>query len=168
MKKRYTNSFKIKVVEKALSRSNDETLEHIALHYGIGHSTLSRWLFEVNEGKLVTDSGSETRTRPADWTSEAKLQALVDSDGLDEQETGRYCREKGLYQHHLSQFKEDLMSHSSSKQPPQYKADIRRLKAENKRLQRELTRKDKALAEAAALLILKKKAEILFGLDEAN
>jgi len=40
------------------------------------------------------------------------------------------------------------------------------MKAKNKKLESELRRKDKALAEASALLILKKKANLIWGESE--
>jgi hypothetical protein len=57
---------------------------------------------------------------------------------------------------------------SSNEKTQKDKSEIRALKAENKRLQQELNRKDKALAETTALLVLKKKAQALFGSDEDN
>ena len=45
-------------------------------------------------------------------------------------------------------------------------SENKKLKNENKQLALELRRKEKALAEAAALLILKKKADLIWGVDE--
>jgi cytidylate kinase len=47
-------------------------------------------------------------------------------------------------------------------------SELKALKEENKRLEKEIRRKDKALAEAAALLILKKKAAMIFGEREED
>ena len=167
MNKYFTKEFKCSVVENALTRTETETLSHIATHYGIGKSTLSRWMYEVKQGKLVTTLGTKnTEKRPVDWTLNEKRQAVSDSDGLPDQERGGYCREHGIYPHHLDQWKQDVMSQPKDDKLKQYKADNRALKEENKKLQCELRRKEKALAEAAALIILKKKAQTLFNLDE--
>lgn len=60
------------------------------------------------------------------------------------------------------------MSRTTPLKTDKLAVENRTLKKENKQLQRELQRKEKALAEAAALLILKKKAQALFGSDEVN
>lgn len=171
MRKRHTKSFKLKVVENALHRRNDQTLSDIAQHHDIGYSTLTRWMHDVKKGKLTEASGEKTPNpkRPGDWTDEQKLQAIIDIHSLNEQDKGRYCREKGLYLHQLEHWKQQLMSKTNNNgQTQQHKAQIKALKEENKRLEKELARKEKALAEAAALMVLKKKAQALFGSDEDN
>lgn len=170
MGKRQSTPFKLKVVERALSRTNDETLDHVAQQCGVGYSTLTRWLSQVQQGQL-TDQTVTTDAKeksPKDWTAPEKWQALVAYEGLDEQARGQYCRTHGIYSHQLDEWRATMMSKQDTEQRQQDKAEIRSLKGENKRLQRELHRKDKALAEAAALMILKKKAAALFGMDEDN
>lgn len=169
MRKKHTQSFKLQAVEKALSRSEHQTLGQLAEQLGIGYSTLTRWMLEVKLGKLTEESVPMAKSkRPADWTAQEKLQAILDTERLSEQDKGRYCRQKGLYQQKIEQWKEQLMSkpQNNNEQTQQYKAQIKALKEENQRLQKELARKEKALAEAAALMVLKKKAQALFGSDE--
>jgi transposase-like protein len=168
MSKRHTKRFKLKVVEKALNRENNDTLVSIASQYGIGYSTLTRWMYEVKQGTLSEEPQSfEKEQRPQDWTAQEKLQAIIDTEPLSEPEKGQYCRSKGLFIHQIAQWKQSFMS-SSNEKTQKDKSEIRALKAENKRLQQELNRKDKALAETTALLVLKKKAQALFGSDEDN
>ena len=170
MGKRQSTEFKLKAVERALSRRDDETLEQIAQELGLGYSTLTRWLSQVQQGRL-TKPVSNTRAHeksPKEWTAPEKWQALVAYEGLDEQARGPYCRAQGIYSHQLDEWRATMMSKQDNEQTHRYKTEIRGLKGENKRLQRELHRKDKALAEAAALMILKKKAAVLFGMDEDN
>lgn len=168
MTKKHSQSFKIQAVEKALNRSNHETLAQIADRYGIGYSTLTRWMYQVREGRLTDEPPATpaTEQRPQDWTAEQKLQAIVDTERLNEQDQGRYCRERGVYPHQIDHWKQRLMSKTNdNNQVQQHKAQIKALKAENQRLHKELARKEKALAETAALLVLKKKAQALFGSD---
>jgi transposase-like protein len=163
MAKRYTKSFKLKVVEKAVNRSNNETLASMCNQYGIGYSTLTRWMYEVKQGKLSEQEyapGAEEKP-PQAWTAQEKLQAIVDTERLSEQDKGQYCRNKGIFLHQIAQWKQSIMSKSDNDQKQSDKAEIRALKEQNKRLQQELRRKEKALAEAAALLVLKKKAQAL-------
>ena len=70
-----------------------------------------------------------------------------------------WCREHGLFEHQLTQWKAQLLTPAD---PVGNAGEVRRLKEEVKQLERKLTRKDKALAEAAALLVLQKKYQALW------
>jgi transposase-like protein len=167
MRKRQSTAFKLNVVENALRRGTTETVEQVAKRHGIGHSTLTRWMAEVKQGRLTRQNASLPKEkRPQDWTPAEKFQALVDTAGLNQPDQGRYCRQHGLFEQHLTQWKQECMATRDNERDEKLKASIRALKHENKRLQRELNRKEKALAEAAALMVLKKKAQAMFGMDE--
>jgi len=170
MGKRQSTAFKLKVVERALTRTKTETMSQIAQEYGLGYSTVTRWMSQVQQGTLTEPSSipPAKETSPQDWTAQQKWQALVTYDGLDEQAKGPYCRAQGIYSHQLDAWRAAMMSTQDTEQRQRDKAEIRSLKGENKRLHRELARKEKALAEAAALMILKKKAAVLFGEGEDN
>lgn len=167
---RQSTTFKLKAVERALNRTNNERLEDIAQQFNIGYSTLTRWMSAARQNKLVADPGDmlAREKRPRDWTTAEKFQAIVDTAAFSEQERGRYCREKGLFQHQIEQWKQALMSQASPSKTDKLVAENRTLKQANKQLHRDLQRKEKALAVAAALLILKKKAQALFDSDEDN
>ena len=99
--------------------------------------------------------------RPQDWTAEEKLAAVVEAASLPDEELGAFLREKGLHEANLTQWRQTMLtglveSKARSRKPS---AETRRIRE----LERELTRKEKALAEAAALLILKNKAQALWG-----
>ena len=161
---KHSISFKVKAVEQALQRPAEETLAQYAARNGIGYSTLTNWMTQAKQGKLtVTDTVVQER-RPRDWSAAEKLQAVIESAALNEEDQGRYCRQHGLFAPQLTQWKQDMMR-SPSEQTPALKAENRALKEELKQIKRELARKEKALAEAAALLILKKKAQAMFGSD---
>lgn len=163
MGKRHSNSFKLQAVEKALKRQSDQTLAELAEHFGIGYSTLTRWMHEVKQGNL-SDESAKTK-RPQDWTIEEKWQAIVDTERLTEDDKSRYCRHHGIYLHQLEEWKKALKDKQNNSSDSQLRNEIRELKAQNKRLQKELARKEKALAEAAALIVLKKKAQALLDPD---
>jgi len=163
----FTLEYKLNIVKKALARREDETITGIAKQQNVSRSALSRWIQEVKAGKLTTERQTAEKC-PSDWSEEAKQIALTASNDLSEEQRSVYCREHGIYQHHLDQWKQELMNKPNDDKLKQYRADIRALKDENKQLQRELNRKEKALAEAAALLILKKKAHALFNPGEED
>ena len=138
------------IVEQALNR-NGKSLAAIAAANHIGYSTLQRWLRKARAGTSLDAGKSTTLNR------KQQLEHLLATSRLDETALGAYCRQHGIYSHQLTDWKEVFMSESKQDKRQQQREELRRLKAENKRLQRDLQRKDKALAEASALLILKKK-----------
>jgi hypothetical protein len=98
--------------------------------------------------------------RPQDWCLQEQLIALHESHGLQGDALNAWCRERGLFAHHLDGWRE---SFCTDKEAPRDARDWRSLKDENQQLKRELLRKEKALAEAAALLVLQKKFQALWG-----
>jgi transposase-like protein len=103
--------------------------------------------------------------RPQDWRPAEQLLALNQTHGLSEEQLHAWCRERGLFAHHLVAWQQSLTAPSASSAANQQ--ELRVLKDENHQLKRELGRKEKALAEAAALLVLQKKFRALWE-DEAK
>ena len=105
----------------------------------------------------------KNKRRPQNWSAEEKFQAVFTYEGLSEEERGKYLREHGLYSVDIERWREEMTAvlkkkRKSGKGDPK----DRRIK----QLESELRRKEKALAEAAALLVLKKKADAIWGDDE--
>lgn len=165
MSTHYNQSFKDTMVEKALNRNPGVTIESIVKEHNISRSALGRWIKEAQQAEPSTAKLTEEK-RPRDWARAERLQAIIDCGALDEEATSAYCRQQGIYPHHLEQWKKDFLSAGSSAVSAQ--SQLKQLKSDNKLLQQELRRKEKALAEAAALLVLKKKAQRLLGNDEDN
>lgn len=92
--------------------------------------------------------------RPQDWAAEEQLLALQESHGLSGEALQAWCRERGLFPHHLTSWKAAFCI--KPKEATSGSRELRTLKDEIVVLKREAVRKDKALAEAAALLILQK------------
>jgi hypothetical protein len=84
---------------------------------------------------------------------------------MSETELSEYCRKKGLYPEQVKEWKEVCVSANEdiTRQTRDLKKEINREKKKGKKLERELKRKEKALAEAAALLVLQKKAQEIWG-----
>lgn len=101
--------------------------------------------------------------RPQDWRPEDRLAALQETYSLTGEDLNVWCRERGVFAHQLEKWKADFCHHVGSDESREEARALLTLKAENQRLERELTRKDKALAEAAALLVLQKKFRALLG-----
>lgn len=164
---KFNHAFKIQAVEKALNRSTDDRLEDVAGELGVGFSTLQKWLRQARnqefEMKKIPES-AKVEKRPRDWTQEDKLEMVIRCGPLSEAEVSALCREQGVYPHHVAQWKQDFLKGS----PPLKASQLeeRRVQAENKKLKKELHRKERALAEAAALLVLQKKVNTLWAMDE--
>tara|TARA_Y100001001_G_scaffold31174_1_gene25921 strand:+ start:96 stop:446 length:351 start_codon:yes stop_codon:yes gene_type:complete len=104
-------------------------------------------------------------TQPDQWTSQEKFQIVLETAPMNEAELSAYCRERGLYPEQVEAWRDACMN-ANDDAAAQAKQLRQARKAEQKRLrklERELHRKDKALAETAALLALSKKAEAIWG-----
>ncbi len=99
--------------------------------------------------------GNNTAKSPGNWTSAERLDAILTTHSMDEQALNSYCRLKGIFNHHLKQWREDYES-DTTPSSSSHLAEPRDLKSSHKNLQSELNRKEKALAEAASLLVLQK------------
>ena len=160
---RLSSEAKESILRQALNKKGKSLVE-IAHMNNIGYSTLQKWLRKRREGGTVETSKPINTSKAPDTA--AQLTHLLATSQLDETELGVYCRRHGIYSHQLTHWKTDLMSNSPPKKQAQQQAELKRLKAENKQLKQELQRKEKALAEASTLLILKKKASSIWGEHE--
>ena len=106
--------------------------------------------------------------RAQDWHSAEKLQAIFGCEKLDEEAQSAYCRQKGLYPDHIKQWKQAIIDANKGTNQHVDKTQLKLLKDENKQLKQELNRKEKALAETATLLVLKKKVQAIWASDEVN
>jgi transposase-like protein len=168
----FTASFKQQAVEKALGRRPGVTLEDLAEEWGVGRSTVQRW---IRESRATTPikSGAQsehmkTEKRPQDWSIDERLTMVIACGALDDEGISQLCRKKGIYPYHVEQWKTDFVEGSTGKGKVGERAEARQLKHENKELKKELRRKDKALAETAALLVLQKKVDAIWGSDEGS
>lgn len=164
----YSFQFKERALTKAYSRG-DRTLESVAKELNVKLATLKIWM--KRKQQQLRSQSAEVPTperRPQEWRIEEKLRALQETFALNETDRNAWCREKGIFPHDLVQWQAAFCKPTStSNVTAQDKQDLRNLKEQNQQLKRELQRKEKALAEAAALLVLQKKFNALWE-DEAT
>jgi hypothetical protein len=103
-----------------------------------------------------------------EWTEEEKLRVVVKSMELSEEELGAFLRREGLHESQLKQWRETVLGALRQRGRPKVSKREKAAAKRIKQLERELTRKDKALAEVTALLALKKKLEALLGEEDEN
>lgn len=129
-------------------------IDTVARELGVSVSTLKRWRAETlsqPEGKRI-------------WTAAARLEAVIATAAMDVEAKSAWCREKGLYPSELETWRQGATA--ALAEPEEARASPQQTRQANKRirdLERELKRKDKALAETAALLVLSKKLSAIYG-----
>jgi transposase-like protein len=161
----YTPAFIEQALVKVYSRGT-RTIASVAVDLNLNVYTLKHWMrsrSKVQPSNLAGLGTSGQDKRPQDWKPEEQLLALQQTHGLSEEERNAWCRERGLFAHHLVTWSQALVAPSAGAN----QQEMRSLKDENQQLKRELVRKEKALAEAAALLVLQKKFRALWE-DEAK
>jgi len=170
MKHKFSQEFKIQAVEKALNRDENTTLLTISESLGIGQSTLGKWLIKAKNNELNNSSikGINKEKRPQDLTLQDRFDLVLKCASLNDTQVSRICREQGLYPHHIKQWELDFVSSKYKGGASSKLSEVKEMKKTIKKLERELKRKDKALAEAAALLVLQKKVQDIWGENEDN
>ena len=176
MREKFNQSFKIQAVEKALNRDRTVSLKILSDNLGVGYSTLQTWIRNSKHTEFETSSENvfmnrkemSSDKRPQDWSQEEKLNLVIACGSLNEEEVNKLCREKGIYLHHINQWKADFLTANPSSTQIKPQGEMKSLRQENKTLKKELRRKEKALAETAALLVLQKKVNEIWGNDEDN
>ena len=148
------------IIDKVLARDG-RTVGEIAKLHNISYSTLQKWIRKVRNGDII-DPVKSVKNNQALSLSE-RFTHLMATASLDETAVGIYCREHGLYAIQLTQWKEAFMTQKPDLKKQDNLTELRTLRLENKRLKQDVKRKNSALAEATALLILKKKASLIWG-----
>jgi transposase-like protein len=163
---RYSQERKEAVMKKMLPPHN-MTVTEVARTEGISEATLYNWRSKAKQSGVPVPGQKSTSES---WSADAKLAVVIETTPLSETELGQYCREKGLLPEQVKRWKAECLqgfqtSESMNKSArEQAKAD----KAEIKTLKKELREKEKALAEAAAILVLRKKLTALWGEDSED
>jgi len=155
MNKKFTQGFKDQAVQKALTRGS-KNLEQIAQELSVGYSTLQKW---IRNYKTVKPENAKSK-QAAQWTRAEQFQTLMETAAMDAEQRSEYCREKGFYPHQLDEWQSHFLAENTEISETN-KIELKTLKTKNAALQKELNRKDKALAETAALLVLQKKFQAL-------
>jgi transposase len=156
----YSETMKSKLVQRMLAPES-KSIRRIASETGISESALYKWRQAARINGMTTQSKTSVEAkRPEDWSAAEKLSAVVESTSLKDEDLGAFLRSRGLHQAQLSQWHESALSALGPGRATRgASSDQRRVRE----LEKELLRKDRALAEAAALLILQKKVQAIWG-----
>ena len=153
---RYGQTFKNKAVARLLPPESAD-LELVARETGVGVGTIERWQAEMVSGS----------TRKQAQSAPARLDAVIATAAMNETAKNAWCREHGVYAGDLAQWVASATSAlagptKTAVSPKPKPQDGRRIKE----LERDLLRKDRALAETLALLVLSKKVGAIFNRGE--
>ena len=153
----YSIERKASILNKLLPPSNQSVAE-VSREEGISVQTLYSWRNSARQSGVPVPGKNNTAEQ---WSADAKLAVVIETATLSESELSQYCREKGLYPDEVKRWKAQclagfqIVSDQQKVVAKQAKQDRGKIKG----LEVELRRKEKALAEAAALLILRKKLD---------
>ena len=159
--RQYSKEFKEKLLAKVFS-PNSPGVVKLARKAGIPYPTLTTWI-TMSKKKHIQPKGASSR-HSTDKSAAEKLQAVSDTLKMTAEEKSAYCRQHGFYPNELDEWKTQMLTGVSSYK--EQKSENRQYISEIKQLKKELNRKEKALAETSALLVLKKKANLIWGDNE--
>lgn len=162
----YSEERKQAILSKLLPPLNMSVAE-VARNEGIGLQTLYNWRDKAKQqGRPVPGS----KPTSEHWSAEAKFATVLETASLNEAELSEYCRAKGLYVDQVKAWKADALRGFMSSREQELEAKRQRQAdhKEIKQLKSELRRKEKALAETAALLVLRKKLNALWENDNED
>jgi transposase-like protein len=152
---KYPKERKEAVLKKMLPPDN-MSVPQIATEEGISEATIYNWRKEARaQGRLLPEGDST----PQGWTSRDKFAAVVETAAMNAAELSQYCRRRGLYPEQLQVWRRacEQANDYEEARVRRTQEEIRALKRKQQELELESRRKEKALVETAALLVLKKR-----------
>lgn len=157
---RYSNELKNAIISKIIT--GKATPAQIAEETGICLTTLYKW---KNRGEKIAISSEKKEPIADKWSSQDKFQIVIETATLTEVEIAEYCRTKGIYPEQIKSWKNTCMQANGgiAQESSRLNLELKNSNIEKKQLEKELNRKNKALAEAAALLVLRKNADAIWG-----
>lgn len=156
----HPESLRNRVIERALSGGLSQ--EALAKEFGVSRSSIQNWLRQYRQSGGQSVASKEKS--PQSWIRSQRLDALLETHTMSDEERSAWCRRHGVHTHQLEQWRQELIASDAGSAGSA--TETRSLRHENKALKKELRRKEKALAETTALLVLKKKAADIWGETE--
>ena len=147
---------------KKMRPPNNISIAKLSLDMGISQATLYYWRKQAKDkGQVMPGNGKNAEQ----WSSANKFAAVLETATLNEAELALYCRKKGLFVEQITAWKSACLDTNAnvSEHEKVLQAAAKKDKQQINALEKELRRKDKALAETAALLVLRKKANAIWG-----
>ena len=162
----YSDELKDALLRRMLP-PNNESITKIAREEGISEQTLRNWRDKARADGIAAPGTSATADK---WSTQDKFLIVVETASMSETELAEYARKKGLYVEQIKAWKDACMNANGgvAQEAARLTKELKAAERTNKQLQKELDRKEKALAETAALLVLRKKADAIWGDPEGE
>lgn len=167
----YSDGFKARMVRRLVA-SNAPSATALSREVGVPQPTLSAWLREARSlsvmGKDQNEKAEPVPHRsPRSWTAEEKYRAVIDAASVPDRDFGEFLRRKGLHAAQLEEWRKLAADAAQAAlggvQKPARASTSTKDAKRIRELERDLRKKEKALAEVTAILALKKKLELLWG-----
>ena len=161
----YSQELKDSLLRRMLP-PNNESITKISKQEGISEQTLRNWRDSARANGIAAPANDNSEK----WSTQDKFLIVVETASMNETELAEYARKKGLYVEQIKAWKDACMNANGgvAREAARLSKELKLSKAENKRLEKELNKKEKALAETAALLVLRKKANAIWGEAEED
>jgi len=161
----YTEGFKSNLVRR-MACPNGISASSLAREVGVPQQSLSRWLREASavnqsDNASLTPESHMPPKRPQDRSAEEKLKIVLEAEIVPEEQLGAFLRRNGIHEAQLREWRSMMLS--GLQKPPRPSSKNSEETRKIHQLEKELQRKEKALAEAAAIIILKKKVQSIWG-----
>jgi transposase len=163
MRIEYPRGFKARMVQR-LTGPDAVSAKSLSEELGIATSTLCSWKAQAVTLVSMKKGTTHPQSSPEARSAEEKMRLVLESSRLSDDKLGAFLRQEGIHESHLISWKQSMLE--SLLEPVKVAPKSKKNSSEAKKvkaLEKELRRKDKALAETAALLVLKKKVDALWG-----
>ena len=160
----YSKEFKDSIIRRMLP-PNNEPISKIAHEEGLSEQTLNNWRNKARAEGYAAPGNDQVADQ---WSTQDKFLIVIETSSMDENALAEYARKKGIYVKQIKAWKDACMNANGgvAQEAARLNRELKAAEKANKQLEKELARKEKALAEAAALLILRKKADAIWGEPE--
>ena len=162
----YSEEFKLSIVKQMMPPQN-KSVSALSKENGIAEQTLFKWKREARaKGIVITDGEKQSEK----WSTHDKFMIVVETASMNAAELAEYCRQKGLYIEQVESWRDACMQANGgvAEEASRLSKESKEKDKEIKKLQKELKRKEAALAETAALIVLRKKAQAIWGDNEED
>lgn len=162
--KRYSDEMKESILKRMMP-PNNEAISKLSDETGITEATLYKWRKDARAAGKATPGDGQ---RAEQWNSEDKFLIVMETFAMNGAELAEYCRKKGLYKEQIEAWRDTCLNANGREfnETKQLNQELKEEKKKAKILEKDLRKKEKALAEAAAILLLRKKAQAIWGDQE--
>jgi len=157
---KYSQELKDSILRRILP-PNNESIAKVAREEGLPEQTIRTW----RDRARANGTPAPAKSNSDEWSTQDKFLIVVETASMNESELAEYARKKGLYVEQIKSWKDACMNANGgvAQEAAKLNRELKDEQKARKKLEKEIQRKDKALAEAAALLVLSKKANAIWG-----